>query len=225
MVIQLTAHEQRVIGCLIEKEITTPDQYPLSLNALTLACNQKSNRDPVMTLDETTVQATLDQLVKKYLVSDQTGYGSRVTRYRHRFCNTEYGTLVFSPAELALLCELLLRGAQTPGELRVHASRLCALRDVAEVETVLHQLERRADGPFVVRLAREPGKREARYAHRFGGDPATAALAEPQDVSAADGADIDLLTQRVRALEVEVAQIRAWMAAHEAACDEPPRGR
>lgn len=225
MVIRLTAHEQRVIGCLIEKEITTPDQYPLSLNALTLACNQKSNRDPVMTLDEATVQATLDQLMKKYLVSDQTGYGSRVTRYRHRFCNTEYGTLAFSPAELAVVCELLLRGAQTPGELRAHASRLCALRDVAEVETVLRQLEQRADGPFVVRLAREPGKREARYAHLFGGEPAAAAQTEPQDVSAADGADIDLLTQRVRALEAEVAQIRAWIAARDAAGDEPPRGR
>jgi uncharacterized protein len=97
MTIEFSPYEARIIGCLLEKEITTPEQYPLSLNALTNACNQKSNRDPVLYLDETTVQQTLDGLNKKYLVSEESGYGSRVAKYRHRFCNTEYGTLKFSP--------------------------------------------------------------------------------------------------------------------------------
>lgn len=222
MPIELTALQARVIGCLIEKEITTPDQYPLSLNALTLACNQKSNRAPVMALDEATVQATLDELVKKHLVSDQTGYGSRVTRYRHRFCNTEYGTLNFTPAELALVCELLLRGAQTPGELRAHASRLCPLRDVSEVEATLRQLEQRADGPFVMRLTREPGKRETRYAHLFCGEPAMTPPAPDDDTPATDAGDIDALARRVSALEAEVAQLKTWIAARLPAGDDPP---
>lgn len=102
MTIELSSNEARVIGCLIEKEITTPEQYPLSLNALTNACNQKSNRDPVLDLDEATVQQTLDGLNKKYLVSVESGYGSRVAKYRHRFCNTEYGTLKFFPQELGI---------------------------------------------------------------------------------------------------------------------------
>lgn len=119
MTIEFTPNEARVIGCLIEKEITTPEQYPLWLNALTNACNQKSNRDPVLDLDETTVQQTLDQLIKKYLVSEESGYGSRVAKYRHRFCNTEYGNLKFTPQELGIVCELLLRGPQTPGNCAV----------------------------------------------------------------------------------------------------------
>src|SRR3990172_1801387 len=103
MNIELTLHETRVIGCLIEKAITTPDQYPLSLNALTLACNQKSNRDPVLELDEAAVQQTVDELIKKYLVSEKSGFGSRVTKYQHRFCNTEMGSLKFSGQELGII--------------------------------------------------------------------------------------------------------------------------
>src|SRR4026209_2773143 len=162
MNIQLTALEARVIGSLIEKAITTPDQYPLSLNALTNACNQKSNRDPVLELDERTVQETLDALAKKHLVLERSGFGSRVPKYQHRFCNTEFGTLKFTPQELAVVCELLLRGAQTPGELRTRASRMAPCGDVSEVETCLQHLSTREDGPFVVRLAREPGRRESR---------------------------------------------------------------
>ena len=113
MDITLTELEARVIGALIEKEITTPDQYPLSLNALVNACNQKSNREPVMELHEAQVQDTVDVLVKKHMVSEKTAFGSRVTKYRQRFCNTEFGSLAFSPQELGILCVLLLRGAQT----------------------------------------------------------------------------------------------------------------
>ena len=115
MNIELTLHETRVIGCLIEKEITTPEQYPLSLNALTNACNQRSNRDPVLDLDETDVQQGVDGLIRKYYVSEQSGYGSRVPKFQHRFCNSNYGTLKFSPQVLGIVCALFLRGLQTPG--------------------------------------------------------------------------------------------------------------
>jgi len=169
MNIQLTPLEARVIGCLIEKQITTPDQYPLSLNALVNACNQKSNRDPVLELDERTVQQTVDDLGRKHFVVERSGFGSRVPKYQHRFCNTEYGTLKLDPQELAIVCELLLRGPQTPGELRGRASRMAPLTDVSEVEAALVRLSGREDGPFVVRLAREPGRRESRYAHLFSG--------------------------------------------------------
>jgi len=171
MNVELSAPEARVIGCLIEKQITTADQYPLSLNALVNACNQKSNRDPVLELSEAEVQGTLDRLARKHLVVERSGFGSRVPKYQHRFCNTEFGTLKLDAQELAILCELLLRGAQTPGELRSRAARMAAFADVAEVESALDRLAERAGGALVARLAREPGRREARFAHLFGGQP------------------------------------------------------
>jgi uncharacterized protein YceH (UPF0502 family) len=212
MTIELLPHETRVIGCLLEKEITTPEQYPLSLNALTNACNQKSNRDPILELDETTVQQTLDGLSKKYLVSEESGYGSRVAKYRHRFCNTEYGTLKLSHQELGIVCELLLRGSQTPGELRSRASRLCALKDVTEVEAALEHLAQREDGPFVVRLPREPGKRESRYAHLFSGDVAIEDVREAAEKSLGTATSTNL-EQRVAALEAEVAELKSLLNA------------
>jgi uncharacterized protein len=177
MKIELTALEARVIGCLIEKQITTPDQYPLSLNALANACNQKSNRDPVMDLDEATVQKTLDSLSKKHFVMEKSGFGSRVPKYQHRFCNTEFGTLKLDPQELAIVCELLVRGPQTPGELRTRASRMAPFAETSEVESALTRLAQRQDGPFVVRLAREPNRRDSRWAHLFSGPVADAAPA------------------------------------------------
>jgi hypothetical protein len=110
MNIHLTALDARLIGCLIEKEITTPDQYPLSLNALLAAANQKNNRDPVLSLSEREVQFTVESLQRRHLLVEKSGFGSRVPKYQHRFCNTEYGTLKFTPQELAIVCELLLRG-------------------------------------------------------------------------------------------------------------------
>jgi len=214
MNIELSPYEARVIACLIEKEITTPEQYPLSLNALTNACNQKSNRDPVMELDETTVQQTLDQLIRKYLVSEETGYGSRVAKYRHRFCNSEYGKLKFSAQELGIVCELLLRGPQTPGELRSRASRLCPLKDVTDAEAALDALARRDDGPFVVRLAREPGKRESRYAHLFSGEVAGGAAVGADEPAATSSVDRHRLEQRVAQLEAEVAELKALLVRH-----------
>lgn len=207
MSIELSPIEARLIGCLIEKEITTPEQYPLSLNALTNACNQKSNRDPVLELDETTVQQTLDQLIKRYLVSEHGGFGSRVPKYQHRFCNTEYGNLKFSPRELGIICELLLRGAQTPGELRSRASRLCPLKDVTEVESALEQLSKREDGPFVVRLPREPGKRESRYAHLFGGEVPEVELTPSRAPEIGEPDLIARLEERIALLEAEVAAL------------------
>jgi uncharacterized protein YceH (UPF0502 family) len=213
MNIQLSALEARVIGCLIEKAITTPDQYPLSLNALTNACNQKSNRDPVLELDERTVQETLDGLTKKHLVLERSGFGSRVPKYQHRFCNTGFGSLEFTAQETAILCELMLRGPQTPGELRGRASRMAPIAEVAEVESALAKLASREDGPFVVRLAREPGRRESRYAHLLSGsvEGATEGIEEHAASEAAPAAtpraDTKSLQERVAQLEQRVAQL------------------
>jgi uncharacterized protein YceH (UPF0502 family) len=172
---ELTALEARLIGCLIEKAITTPDQYPLSLNALVNACNQKSNREPLMDLSESTVQQTVDGLSKKHLIMEKSGFGSRVPKYQHRFCNTEFGTLKLDPQELAIVCELLVRGPQTPGELRTRASRMGPFGETSEVEAALTRLRDRADGPFVVQLAREPNRRDSRWAHLFSGPVADVA--------------------------------------------------
>ena len=214
MRIELDSLEARVIGCLIEKQVTTPDQYPLSLNALVNACNQKNNREPVMSLDEPTVQRTLDALSRKHLILERSGFGSRVPKYQHLFCNTEYGTLKFSPQELAIVCELLLRGPQTPGELRSRANRLAPFTDVSEVEAALQGLLERESGPLVARLAREPGRRESRYMQLFGGEPPpqpAMAEATPEDV-APHGVDGEALTSRVARLEEEVRQLRAELA-------------
>jgi uncharacterized protein len=215
MNLELSLHECRVIGCLIEKEITTPEQYPLSINALTNACNQKSNRDPVLNLDEATVQRIVDQLAKKRLVSEQSGYGNRVPKYQHLFCNTNFGTLKFSPQELGIVCELFLRGPQTPGELRSRASRLCRFGDVSEVEAALTGLAQREDGPYVTRLAREPGKRESRYAHLFSGEVAGTDETENRDPSGdfaananPEGERLERLERRVTELECKVAELK-----------------
>jgi uncharacterized protein len=192
MKIELTPIEARVIGCLIEKQITTPDQYPLSLNALVNACNQKSNRDPVLELEERSVQQTIDDLGRKHFVVEKSGFGSRVPKYQHRFCNTEYGTLKLDPQELAIVCELLVRGPQTPGELRTRAARMAPFGDVSEVEAALTRLSEREEGPFVVRLAREPGRRDSRYAHLFSGPVAVGGSEERRPGDARAGyADAD----------------------------------
>jgi uncharacterized protein YceH (UPF0502 family) len=211
MPVELTAHEARVIGCLIEKQIATPDQYPLSLNALTNACNQKSNRDPVLSLDEREVQAVIDALQRRQMVLEKSGFGSRVPKYQQLFCNTQFGSLKFTPQQTGIVCELLLRGPQTPGELRSHAARLAPLRDVGEVEAALEDLMTRPDGPYVARLPREPGRRESRYMHLFGGEVPPADV----DVEALPGAvesGASSLESRVATLEAAVAQLEAEIA-------------
>ena len=211
MRIQLTDLEARVIGVLLEKSVTTPDQYPLSINALRNGCNQKSNRDPVLALEEAEVQAVVDGLSKKHLIMEKSGFGSRVPKFQHRFCNSEFGPLHFSAQELGLICVMLLRGPQTAGELRGRTNRLCSFSDAGEVESVLRQLAQREDGPFVALLPREPGKREARYAHLFCGPVETTgsmpSAPQPQ-VPEASASQSSELEQRVEELERIVRALR-----------------
>ena len=201
---QLTAHEARVIGCLLEKQVTTPEQYPLSVNAVVTACNQKTNREPVMSLSEGEVQTLLDTLVKRHYLRTVSGFGNRVTKYEQRFCNSEFGDLKLSAGEVAVVTTLLLRGAQTPGELRSRAQRMYEFSDMAEVESVLEGLTTREDGPFVARLPREPGKRESRYMHLFSGEVDISVKSLVTDVSV----EQDDLVTRVAALEDEVAGLK-----------------
>jgi uncharacterized protein YceH (UPF0502 family) len=209
MNMNLSLYETRVIGCLIEKAITTPDQYPLSINSLVNACNQKSNRDPVLELKEITVQDTVDGLIKKFLVSR--GYGSRVTKYQHRFCNTEFGTLKLSEKATGIICELFLRGPQTPGELRSRTERLCKFEDVNEVEAELTSLMAREE-PLVIKLPREPGKRESRYAHLFSGLPQSSTLStmsrDEIETEVSDRERIDALEKQVYELQLSLDDFR-----------------
>lgn len=202
---QLTTLEARVIGCLLEKQVTTPEQYPLSVNAVTLACNQKSNREPVMALSESEVQDLLDQLVKRHYLRTVSGFGNRVTKYEQRFCNSEFGDLKLTAGDVALVTTLLLRGAQTPGELRSRGQRMHEFADTTEVEAALEKLAEREDGPFVVRLPREPGKREHRYMHLFSGEVDTSVVAATTATAAPAP---DELVARVEALEGEVAELK-----------------
>ncbi|WP_172562400.1 YceH family protein [Vibrio furnissii] len=202
---ELSPLEARVIGCLIEKEITTPDHYPLTLNSLTTACNQKSNREPVLSLSDADVQDTVEALIARRLVSDESAFNSRASKYQHRFCNTEFGDLKLNEQELGVVCCLLLRGAQTPGELRTRTNRLCNFTDVKETEAVLEALANRS---LVVKLPREPGKRESRYQHLFSGDVDVDALASLAD-SEPSNSQLEALEQEVAALRDEVAELRA----------------
>ncbi|WP_276867814.1 YceH family protein [Enterobacter oligotrophicus] len=201
---QLNDTEARVVGCLLEKQVTTPEQYPLSVNAVMMACNQKTNREPVMNLSEHEVQDILDELVKRHYLRTVSGFGNRVTKYEQRFCNSEFGDLKLSSAEVAVIATLLLRGAQTPGELRTRASRIHEFRDMQDVEQTLEGLTTREDGPYVVRLAREPGKRESRFMHLFSGEVDASELAVETDSLVANAS----LTARVEALEEEVAGLK-----------------
>lgn len=207
----LTPLEARVIGCLIEKQITTPDQYPLSLNALVNACNQKSNRDPLLSLGEPQVQEVVDLLMRRLLVMEKSGFGSRVPKYQQRFCNLEFSELKFTPQELAIVCELLLRGPQSAGELRTRASRMAEIHDVAEVEAALNALAARQPQALVVRLPRESGHRDARWAQLFTGPaPAAPASRDHDLVSAEEPAEpaLEVSPDRLAQLEEEVRQLR-----------------
>jgi uncharacterized protein len=223
MALELSALEARIVGCLMEKQVATPDQYPLSLNALVNACNQKSNRDPVLNLGEREVQAAVDGLVRKQVVLEKSGFGSRVQKYHQIFCNTQFGSLKFSSAQTAIVCELLLRGPQTPGELRTHAARMSPIHDLEEVETALEDLATRPEGPFVVRLPREPGRRESRYAQLFTGAIDLAALEAAQVAAAPAAAEPGAATSlaaRVAALESEVAVLREQLQRLQARSDD-----
>ena len=195
MDLSLDADEVRVLGSLLEKEITTPEYYPLSLNALLNACNQKSNRDPVVHFDEETVERVLFMLRDKGLLLNITGAGSRVPKYGHRLSEK----LNLGRRELAIICELMLRGPQTLGELRTRADRMHHFDEVSEVESVLDRMPE-----LVTRLPRRPGEKEARYAHLLSGPPPVGAAAQEHTADAIAPPRPD----RIATLEVEVAQLR-----------------
>ena len=184
--------EVRVLGSLLEKEITTPEYYPLSLNALVNACNQKSNRDPVVSYDEDIVEQALQSLRDKGLLLSITGAGSRVMKYGHRISER----LNLGRRELAILCELMVRGPQTPGELRTRTERMHRFDDLAELESVIDRMPE-----LMVKLPRRAGEKESRYAHLLSGPPA--AGVEESQPAAPSGR-----TDRVGALEADVAQLR-----------------
>lgn len=191
--------EARVLGALVEKQVTTPDYYPLTLNALVNACNQTTSRDPVVSYDDSTVLRALDGLRDQKLSSITTGAESRVPRYRHKL--TERFTL--SPAELATLCLLLLRGPQTPGELRTRAARLHEFSAIAEVEATLEALTARQPDALVTKLPRQPGFKESRFAHLLSGD-VTPTTAEPPTAPLPAASNPDRIAQ----LEHEVGELR-----------------
>ena len=202
--VQLDATEARVLGSLIEKDITTPDYYPLSLNALVNACNQKNNRDPVMTLDENSVRDALSSLQEKRLAGPAGGADSRVTKYEHRLQEV----FNFDRREIAILCVLLLRGPQTPGELRGRTERMYRFETLDDVQSALKKLMDRQ--PSLVRvLPRQPGTKESRYMHLFSGDFAGELVPVPLAMTSGNG---DRLDTRVAALENEVSSLRAEIA-------------
>jgi uncharacterized protein len=194
----LTEVEARVIGSLVEKELTTPDYYPLSLNALLNACNQKSNRYPVMDLDEDAVREALHGLNSKGLAAAASGADSRVTKYEHRLQEV----FNFTRAETAVICMLLLRGPQTPGELRGRTERLYGFGDLSEVQTTLQRLMKR-DPPLVKMFPRQPGTKEARYGQLLSGD---LEMEEPEP--AAEAAVVSNAADRLAHLEEQVAALQ-----------------
>ncbi len=211
--ITLSSEEARVIGCLIEKSVVTPDQYPLTLNALTAACNQKSSRDPVMSLDQGTVQRTARALEAKNLLRIDEHHRGRAERYLHRFCNTRYSDYQFESDELAIVCLLLLRGAQTAGELRARSGRLHTFADNDAVLETLAGLANRDDDALVVKLTRRAGRRDSEYMHLFSGPVeagAVASRAAEQDSSSSRiGSSLEA---RVARLEQELADLKERLA-------------
>ncbi len=202
MDIELTPIECRVLGCLIEKSITTPENYPLSLNSLTNGCNQKSNRFPVMDLDESEVLEALDELRNQHLCFRVDVTGSRVPKFRYNLPEK----WEFTGKHLAIVCELLIRGPQTPGELRTRGERMYSFLDLNEVDVALEFLKEQEEGPFVQKLPVLPGKKEARYAKLLGGELEIVEPTESQPVVTSSGPSRN---ERVSELEEEVEALRA----------------
>jgi len=196
----LSAEEQRVLGALMEKSRTTPEYYPLTLNALVSACNQKTSRKPVVNYDESTVIAALDSLRKKGLVSTVTGGSARVTKYKHNFA-VVYPVI---PAEVTIICLLLLRGPQTPGELNTNAGRMYEFESLEEVQALLDKLASESPA-YVLQLPKRPGQKEARYMHLLGGNE----MPEDLDVDSGDIATQADLAARLSRVESELAALRA----------------
>ena len=218
MLEKLNKEEARVIGCLIEKSIVTPDQYPLTLNALTNACNQKSSRDPVMSMQQGEVQHTIRVLEARHLVRVEENFKSRTDKYSQRFCNTRYSDLQLNAAEVAIICLLLLRGAQTPGELRSRSGRLHTFADNDEVVAALNGLIEREPEPLVIKLPRTPGRRDAEHMHLFGApvdiDAHVAAAEASSPAPASRRGGVAELSERVDRLEREVAELKEQLGMH-----------
>lgn len=212
MLPELSDIETRIVGCLIEKSIVTPDQYPLTLNALTNACNQKSGRNPVMALKPGEVQQAIRVLDAKHLVRMDENFKSRTEKYSQRFCNTRYSSIQFDAGQLAIVCLLFLRGPQTPGELRARSGRLHSFADNDEVVIAINGLIEGEGEPMLVKLPRTPGRKDAEYMHLFSGDvdvEAHAAKAQAAMPSASpDRISVTELAERVSHLEAEVARLK-----------------
>ncbi|MBP7828772.1 MAG: YceH family protein [Kiritimatiellae bacterium] len=209
----LSSDEVRILGALIEKEITTPEYYPLSLNALTNACNQKSNRFPVVAFDDHRTDGLLEGLRDKRLVAMVTGTSNRVPKFKQLLAET----IGLDGKDTAVMCELMLRGPQTAAQLRAHAARLHPFEGLPEVEAVLQGLVERPQGPLVVKLPRQPGHKEQRYAHLLAGPPAPPeALASPAPAEKEDSQGADTLEQlraEVSSLRAEVEELRQRVTA------------
>jgi uncharacterized protein YceH (UPF0502 family) len=206
--ITLSADQCRVIGVMLEKETTTPEQYPLSLNGITIGCNQKSNREPVTSFSESDVQNLVDELVEMNQLMVDRKASVRVNKYFHRFCDTEFGNLKFTPQQRAIICVLFLRGPQTPGELRTRTNRLADFTDVSDVEAVLNQLRDLNGKALVKKLEREPGKRDSRYVHLLS-DISELNVTNSHSIQAEDVSSENQisLVQRVSELERQVAEL------------------
>lgn len=177
MSLQLSAEQARVLGCLMEKAVTTPDQYPLTLNALVNACNQKSSRDPVMALEQGQVQRATTQLEERQLVVKDENFRSRVQKFSQRLCGTPFAEYEFDAAQYAVICLLLLRGAHTPGEIRSRSGRLHSFADNEEARTVLNSLIEREGGALVAQLPKRAGRQDHEYVQLLTADAASVAVA------------------------------------------------
>lgn len=208
----LNEFEARVVGCLIEKSVVTPDQYPMTLNALTNACNQKSSRNPVMAMTRGEVQHTIRTLEEKHLVRTEENFRSRTEKYSQRFCGTRYSGHQFDAAQVAVVCLLLLRGPQTPGEIRARSGRLHTFADNDEVVTTLNSLIEREGDPLLVKLPRTPGRKDSEYMHLFSGPIDIEAHVSQAQTSASAGStgrvSLSELLERVEKLEAEVAALK-----------------
>jgi hypothetical protein len=208
----LSANECRVIGCLMEKSVTTPEQYPLTLNALVNACNQKSARTPVTAISQGTVQHTVRALEQQHLLRIEENFKRGVEKYTQRLCNSSYSELQFDSAQFAIICLLLLRGPQTPGELRARSGRLHEFADNHDVVTALDSLIENPGDALVMQLPRSPGRKDSEYMHLLGGEvdleahARQAAAAPPEKESARSG--LAQLEQRLSELEAEVAELK-----------------
>ncbi len=204
MLVELSDIEVRAMGCLVEKALTTPEYYPLTLNALKMACNQTSNREPVVSYDDKTVVRAIESLREKQLALLVTGHGSRVPKYKHTFARR----FQLNEQEVAVLCVLMLRGPQTVGELRGRTARLYEFSDLAEMTETLRSLSARGEGAFVMQLPRQPGRKESRYAHLLSGEPKITeeVLALPREAAVRAVFAED---ERIAKLEAEVQELRA----------------